>query len=127
MYKSNILRCLTLVILVFFASSNPAIANKSAVDIVVSESEEKGDEITITINVTHSANNIFHYTKWVYVMVNGSEIKRWKFGSFSRPESNNFSREITYTVTTGPLEIVAEANCNMHGSNGTATATVSTR
>jgi hypothetical protein len=60
-------------------------------------------------------------------MVNGSEIKRWKFGSFSRPESNNFSREITYTVTTGPLEIVAEANCNMHGSNGTATATVSTR
>ena len=36
----------------------------------------------------------------------------------------NFSKEITYTVNE-PLEIVAEANCNTHGSNGKVTKKVS--
>jgi desulfoferrodoxin (superoxide reductase-like protein) len=127
MRKRNILVYLALAALVFFGASSPAVANKSAVDIDVPKSAVVGDEITIRLNVTHSANNFFHYTKRVNVVVNGSEIKRWKYGSFDRPEGKDFSREITYTVTTLPLEIVAEAYCNIHGSSGQATATVSTR
>jgi hypothetical protein len=53
----------------------------------------------------------------VYVKINDQEIKRWTFGMFNTPESENFTREIQYTVT-GPMTITAEADCNMHGSTG---------
>jgi desulfoferrodoxin (superoxide reductase-like protein) len=101
----------------------PGFADKSSVTIEVSEKAEKESKITIQVNVRHSANNLFHYTNWVSVSVNGKEVKRWEFSSLNRPEEENFSREIQYRVN-GPLEIVAEANCNMHGSAGPKEKTV---
>jgi len=125
MREKKMFRYIALAVLVFFSVPTPVLANKSSVTIDVPEAVEKGEEITIKINVSHSANNIFHYTNWVYVMANGIEIKRWKYRSFGKPEGKNFSLEINYTVMTVPLEIVAEANCNMHGSAGRATAILS--
>ncbi len=101
-------------------------ANKSSVTIEAAEKAEKGSEITIKVNVNHSGNNFLHYTDRVYVIVNGKEVKQWEFSAFKRPEAENFSREIRYRVS-GPLEIVAGANCNMHGSAGPAKRTVSVR
>jgi hypothetical protein len=51
------------------------------------------------------------------VKVNGTEVARWKYTAFDRPDSDNFTKEITVTVD-GPTEIVAEASCNIHGSEG---------
>ncbi|MFC1505398.1 desulfoferrodoxin family protein, partial [Thermodesulfobacteriota bacterium] len=68
----------------------------------------------------------FHYTNWVRVSVNGSELKRWEFSRSNRPENENFTLTVTYAVTA-PIEIVAEANCNMHGSEGPATVTVNAK
>jgi len=112
-----------LLILCFPAFSS---ADKSSVTIEALENVEKGSEIIIRINVNHSGNNFLHYTDRVYVSVNGKEIKRWEFSAFNRPESENFSREIRYRVN-GPLEIVAEANCSMHGSAGPAKKNVAVR
>ena len=112
-----------LVILCFPALST---ADKSSVTIEAPEKAEKGREIIIRINVKHSGNNFLHYTDRVSVSVNGKEIKRWEFSAFNKPESENFSREIRYRVN-GPLQIVAEANCSMHGSAGPAKKNVAVR
>ena len=112
-----------LVILCFPALSA---ADKSSVTIEVPEKAEKGSEIIIRINVKHSGNNFLHYTDRVTVSVNGKEIERWEFSAFNRPEAKNFSREIRYRVN-GPLEIVAEANCSLHGSAGPAMKNVVVR
>ena len=112
-----------LLILCFPARSS---ADKSSVAVEAPENAEKRSEIIIRINVKHSGNNFFHYTDRVYVSVNGKEIKRWEFSAFNRPEAENFSREIRYRVN-GPLEIVAEANCSIHGSAGPAKKNVAVR
>ena len=101
-------------------------ADKSSVTIEAPENAEEGSEIIIRINVKHSGNNFLHYTDRVYVSINGEEIKRWEFSAFKRPEDENFWREIRYRVS-GPLEIVAEANCSLHGSAGPAKKNVSVR
>ena len=88
------------------------------------ESVAKGTDITIKLNVEHNSNNLFNYTKWVYVMINGEEIERWDYTWRKRPEAENFTKEITYTVNE-PVEIIAEASCNTHVSKGKATHTVS--
>jgi desulfoferrodoxin (superoxide reductase-like protein) len=103
------------VLLTVFAAT--AFANKTAVTIVAPQSVKQGDEVVIKINVSHSANSFFHYTDWVYVQANGKEIARWEFSSGSRPESNDFSREVRYTVTE-TTEITAKGDCNIHGSAG---------
>ena len=102
-------------LLTVFATT--ALANKTAVTIESPQSATKGAEIIIKINVTHSANNFFHYTNWVYIRANGKEIARWDFTSSNKPESNNFYREVRYTVTE-TTEITAMGNCNIHGSAG---------
>jgi len=112
-----------LVILCFPALSS---ADKASVTVDAPEDAEKGSEIIIRINVKHSGNNFLHYTDRVYVSVNGKEVKRWEFSAFNRPEAENFSREIRYRVN-GPLEIVAEANCSLHGSAGPAKKNVAVR
>lgn len=94
-------------------------AKKSSVSVDAPESVAPGSDITIKINVEHDGNSMFHYTKWVYVMINGEEIKRWDYSWRKRPEAENFTKEITYTVNE-PIEIVAEACCNNHGSKGKA-------
>jgi len=94
-----------------------ALANASAVEIVAPEHAKIGSSITITVNVTHSGNNIFHFTDWVWIRVNDKEVGRWEFTWNHLPESNNFTRQVTITVT-GPLKISAKSNCNLHGSAG---------
>jgi desulfoferrodoxin (superoxide reductase-like protein) len=106
------------VLLLVFAQT--AAADKSSVKIIASDNAAIGSEITIEIQVSHHGNNFLHFTDWVYVKINGEEIKRWEFGHFDKPEDENFSRTITYKVT-GPMEIRAEADCNIHGGTGIAT------
>ena len=99
-------------------------ANKSSVSVDAPEHVAPGSDITIKINVEHDGNSMVHYTKWVYVMINGEEIKRWEYSWRNRPEAENFTKEITYTVNE-PIEIVAESSCNTHGSKGKAIKKVS--
>ena len=100
-----------------FISLDRACADKSSVTIEAPATVTKGDEITITVTAFHDANNFFHYTDWLYIMVNDQEIARWDYTWRKRPEGKTFIKEITYTVTD-PIEIKAEAHCNMHGSAG---------
>ena len=98
-------------------SSGAAFANQASVSLEAPNSVERGTEITIKAHVTHSANNFFHYTKWVSIKVNSEEIKRWDYGNYKdkRPKAQNFTKEIKYIVTDDVI-IQAEASCNIHGS-----------
>jgi len=116
----KILFCLTAI---FLLSTGIALADKSAVTIIAPESAAKGTEVTIKLNVTHHGNNMLHYTKWVYIKINGKEIARWDFSATNTPESENFTKEIKYTVNE-PAQIEAEASCNIHGSAGIAKAAI---
>ncbi|MCF8052236.1 MAG: class II SORL domain-containing protein [Desulfobacterales bacterium] len=111
------------VVLVIALCSGVSLANESAVTLEAPDQAAKGTEITVKIQVTHSANNPFHYTNWVRVMVNGQEAAFWEYSAFSRPDDAEFTKEINLTITE-PMEIVAEANCNLHGSQGPAEKTV---
>jgi desulfoferrodoxin (superoxide reductase-like protein) len=109
----------TLTILMSLIMTADLFADKSSVEIIVPESAVKGTEITIKIQVTHSANSGFHHTEWAYVKVNGQEIARWK----SPFESAVFTREVKYIIN-GPVDIEAMASCNLHGSDGAKTAKI---
>ena len=98
-------------------------ADKSSVTIDAPETVTKGTEITIKVTATHDANNFLHYTNWLYIMVNDKEVARWDYSWRKRPEDKTFTKEITYTVNE-PAEIKAEANCNIHGSEGPQTVKV---
>ena len=95
-------------------------ANKSDIEIIAPDTAVKGSVITIRINVTHNANNIFHHTKWAYIKVNGNQVGIWGYPF----NSKNFSKEVQVNVT-GQLEIEAMSYCNIHGSTGARTKTVS--
>ena len=107
-----------------FISFDRARADESSVTIEAPATVTKGDEITITVTGLHDANNFLHYTDWVYIMVNGQEVARWDYTWRKRPEGKMFVKEITYTVTD-PIEIKAEAHCNLHGSTGPKTLKIS--
>ena len=111
-------------VVIFLITINSAFANKASVKIDAPESAAQGSEIIIKINVAHDSNSMFHYTKWVYVIINGKEIARWDYTWRKKPEDKNFTKEIAYTVNE-PIEIVAEASCNTHGSEGKVIHTVS--
>ncbi len=98
-------------------------ADKSSVTIDAPETAIKGTEITIKVTATHDANNFLHYTNWLYIMVNDKEVARWDYSWRKRPEDKTFTKEITYTVNE-PVEIKAEANCNIHGSEGPQTVKI---
>lgn len=112
-------KILVIFLFLFILFSGTAFANKTSVTIEAPTAVKKGTEITIKINVTHKGNNFIHHTNWVYVKANGEEIAKWEFSAGNRPEDENFSREVKYTVTA-PTEITAEGNCNIHGSAGPA-------
>jgi hypothetical protein len=38
----------------------------------------EGSQITITVHVTHSGNNFFHFTDWVWLKANDTEMGRWE-------------------------------------------------
>ena len=111
--------------LVFVLLGSPAAsyANKSSVKIEAPQAAEKGSEIVIKIHVFHKGNNFIHYTNWVDVKINGKLFQRWEFSSSKRAEAEDFTREVMYKFTE-PITVVAEANCNTHGSEGPATWTV---
>ena len=119
----KLIRLILFFSLVYFLSLGIAFANKSSVSLTAPESVPKGTEVTIKVNVTHSGNNMFHYTKWVYVKINGNEIARWDFSATKTPESENFTREIKYTVNDA-VQIEAESNCSIHGSAGIIKASI---
>ena len=98
-------------------------ANASAVEITVPEHAQKGSTITIRLKVIHNADNIFHFTDWAWIMVDGKEIARWDFTWNHRPEDKIFYRDVTYTVK-GPVVVSAKANCNLHGSAGERSAAI---
>jgi desulfoferrodoxin (superoxide reductase-like protein) len=108
---------LVVAVFIFCISSSAAFANQSSVSLEAPNSVERGAEITIKVHVTHSANNYFHYTKWVSIKVDGETIARWNYGKhkYKRPKAKNFTREIKYIVTDDVI-IEAEASCNIHGS-----------
>ena len=103
-----------------------AFADKASVTIEAPESAAIGSEITIKITVTHSADNFIHHVDWAYIMVNGKEVERWKYKWNNLPPDAVFTKEIKYKVE-GPIEIKAEANCNIHGSKGPATKTIAVK
>ena len=97
----------------------PVFANKASISIDAPIAVSKGTVITIKLNVTHKGNNRFHHTNWVYVKVNGEEVQRWEFTRKNKPASENFTLTFTYKVVA-PIEVIAESNCNRHGSQGPA-------
>jgi desulfoferrodoxin (superoxide reductase-like protein) len=101
----------------------PALANQAAVTVEAPDQAIKGTEIVVKLHVTHSANNFFHYVNWVHAKVNGKDTFLRDYSMTNRPESNNFSLEFKLVVNE-PLEITAEANCNIHGSKGPASKKV---
>ena len=98
-------------------------ADQTKVRIEAPASAPAGTDITIRVDVTHNGNNFFHYTNWVWLKAGDTEIGRWTFSSQSRPENENFVREVHYTLT-GPTVFTAQGNCNLHGSAGPAQAKV---
>ena len=108
----------------FLVFPDRACADKSSVTIEAPATVTKGDEITIKVTALHDANNFLHYTDWLYILVNDQEVARWDYTWRNRPEGKTFIKEIPYTVTD-PIEIKAEAHCNMHGSTGPKTLKVS--
>jgi len=110
-------------LLAVWAVPVPGFADKSSVTIEAPAVVEKGAQVPVKIHVKHDANNFFHYTKWVEVKVNGKSVERWEFSSSSRPENEIFTKEIQVQADE-PVEIWAEASCNIHGSAGPATARV---
>lgn len=110
-------------LMILSALASPAWADRSAVTIEAPATAQKGSETVIKLNVTHSGNSSFHHTQWVALKVNGKEVQRWEYSGSNLPSSNRFSVEYKIAVTE-PLEVIAEASCNMHGSAGPAKATV---
>jgi desulfoferrodoxin (superoxide reductase-like protein) len=102
-----------------FLTAGPAYADKSSVRIEAPTQAPMGATITIALHVLHQGNNFVHHTEWVRVKINGEEVKRWEFGMFSTPDNEKFTLAITH-IMIGPIEIEAEANCNIHGSAGIA-------
>lgn len=105
--------------LVVLLAAQSSYADKSAVTISAPETAAKGSEVVVKLTITHNGNNYFHYTNWVFLKVNGKEFSRWDFTWDHRPEEATFVREVKVPID-GPIELIAEANCNLHGSKGPA-------
>jgi desulfoferrodoxin (superoxide reductase-like protein) len=105
------------------AFAGAAHADKSGAILEAPEQAAKGNEITLRIHVTHSANNFLHHTNWLRVKVNGREIRTWEYPMSRLPAAAKFSEELRLVID-GPCEVEAEANCNLHGSKGPARKTI---
>ncbi len=119
--KFTITGIITIFTILLFSTG--AFANKTSVTIVAPEKAEKGSEITVKIEVKHMGNTKGHHTDWVWLKVNGEEVKRWEYSKADLPESQNFTLEYKVKADSN-LEIIAEGNCNKHGSKGTDKVTV---
>jgi len=101
----------------------PVLANKTSVSINAPTETEKGKEIEIVINVTHSGNTRLHYTDWVVLTVNGKEVKKWEYDRSNRPDNENFTLKYTLVIEEESV-IEAQGNCSLHGSSGKDQVTV---
>lgn len=107
------------IIFFFFIMSSVSLANKTSVALSGPEAVPAGTEVTITVSVTHRGNSAIHFTNRVWVKAGDKEIARWEFSASDRPESADFTRTVKITVVA-PVEITAQGNCNLHGSDGPA-------
>ena len=110
--------------IMFIAVSSFTYANKTAVKIIVPAKVAKGSQITITINVMHKGNTAGHYTDWVYLKINGKEVKRWLYDKTNLPADANFTLYYTYTVTDKTINLEAMGDCSIHGSAGVNKASI---
>ena len=111
---------------IFITTTMPVHADKTGVTIEAPESVKKGQSAVIRITITHKGNNFMHHTNWVYVKADGKEIARWEFSPGKLPENEVFTRDVNLTVT-GPVEITAEGNCNLHGGRGAVTKKIAVK
>jgi len=113
----------SLSVVFFLLFSLNGFANKTSVKITAPEKAEKGTEVTVKIEVNHFGNSKGHYTDWVKVKINGEEYKTWEYKPDKLPEDQNFEIEFTITIEE-TTEIIAEGNCNKHGSKGEEKVTI---
>jgi desulfoferrodoxin (superoxide reductase-like protein) len=114
----------TIILLVLFCLGlNGAWANKTRVEIKAPAEVKAGTEVTITISVMHKGNSKTHHTDWVYLKINGKEVKKWEYPKESLPPGENFTVEYKY-VASGELKLEAEGHCNIHGTAGPANASL---
>jgi hypothetical protein len=93
------------------------LANQAAVKIDAPEEAARGDVVVITINVMHDANLAKDHVNWVWLKLNGRQVRKWVFTREHLPESNNFSLKYQF-IMSGDTTVSAEGNCIMHGSAG---------
>lgn len=119
--KDSILRIGILSLLILFSAS--VFANKTSVTVIAPEKATKGSEITVKVEVKHIGNTARHYTDRIVLKINGEEYKKWEYNKKSLPDNQNFTVEVKVKADQN-LEIIAEGNCNKHGSKGEDKATV---
>ncbi len=100
-----------------------AYANKTSVTIKAPAEIKAGTEITVVIQVAHKGNSKGHHTDWVSLKIDGKEVKKWEYTKTTLPPSENFTVEYKITVTAD-MVIVAQGNCNIHGSTGAKTLNI---
>ena len=115
---------LTLLFFLCFAIAGVK-ANKTSVEVKAPESVKSGTEVTITINITHKGNSKSHYTEWVYLKINGKEVKRWSYTKDALPPDGIFTVDYKI-IASEALTIEAEGKCNIHGSTGLKTSVIKT-
>jgi len=116
-------KLLSIFVVLFVLSFTTAMANKTSVEVSAPEEAEKGTEITITINVSHSANSRAHHTDWVYLKINGKEVERWEYERDNLPPDADYTLEYKYVVEE-EVTIEAEGHCNLHGTAGIGQVTI---
>ena len=119
----NMITKILIPFILFLTLCGNVLANKTSVKINAPELVDKGTEITITINVKHIGNTAGHFTDWVYLKINGKEVKRWEYTKNERPEAGNFTLEYKFVVNEESV-IEVKGNCNKHGSTGAETLTI---
>lgn len=107
--------CITVVLVL----PGTVLADKSSVSIEAPATATRGSDAVIKLTVTHSGNSFLHYTDWVRLDGNGKTVAKWEYTRSNRPEAATFTKEIKINVVT-TMELLAEANCNLHGSAGPA-------
>ena len=85
---------LFLMVLLVGAYSGVCFADKAAVTIEAPDQAAKGTEVVVKLQVTHSANSFFHYTKWVQVKVNGKDTALWEYSMTDRSGSSHLYERI---------------------------------
>jgi desulfoferrodoxin (superoxide reductase-like protein) len=114
---------LTALLVAAWALPASSLADKSSVTIEAPATAAMGAEVPVKILVKHKGNSFMHYTNRVELQVNGRTVERWEYSATNRPEDETFSREVLLKVD-GPLEIVGQASCNIHGSAGPSSVQV---